>query len=219
MEDAYPVGINATYSRPWNTTCNETYGDCGCDDCVGELQDVSNRLDGLFDYQQWLGEFEKPLWSVLQAFSGEGYWARDPTAEETWVMMLLSFNHGAKAIMSWTFPTSDVLEQAHGTMSRVASTSPVSDFLLDGQPTRISIPDCDSLDVAYWIHGSQVLISLANLDHESRNDTVAIHIPATVSSVESQPWGSLSWAVCEDGILSVSDLQRLTTSLLIVNCN
>jgi hypothetical protein len=28
MEDAYPVGINATYSK-WNTTCNETYGDCG----------------------------------------------------------------------------------------------------------------------------------------------------------------------------------------------
>ena len=81
MEDAYPVGINATYSK-WNTTCNETYGDCGCDDCVGELQDVSNRLNSFFDYQLWLGELEKPLWAVLQAFSGEGYWSRDPVSSD-----------------------------------------------------------------------------------------------------------------------------------------
>ena len=66
MEDAYPVGINPTYSIPWNTTCNETYGDCGCDDCIGELQDVSNRLDAFFDYQEWLGQSEKPLWAVRQ---------------------------------------------------------------------------------------------------------------------------------------------------------
>ena len=97
MEDAYPIGINPHHSRPWNTTCNETYGDCGCDNCVGELEDVSNRLDSFFDYQIWIGEWEKPLWSVLQAFSGEGYWIRDPTTKETWAMILLSFNHHAKA--------------------------------------------------------------------------------------------------------------------------
>ena len=63
MEDAYPIGINATWSVVWDTPCNDTYGDCGCDDCVGDLQDVSNRLDAFVQYQEWLGQSPKPLWA------------------------------------------------------------------------------------------------------------------------------------------------------------
>lgn len=90
LQDTYPIGINSTYSIPFNTYCNFTHGDCGCDNCIGSLFDVSNRLDDLSTYQQWLGEWRKPLWSVLQAFDGEGYWQRLPTDMETWVMALLS---------------------------------------------------------------------------------------------------------------------------------
>ena len=69
FEDAYPVGINATWSNTWSTPCNTTYGDCGCDNCVGELTDVSTRLDQLQNYQANLqGGLTKPTWAVLQAF-------------------------------------------------------------------------------------------------------------------------------------------------------
>jgi len=96
--------------------------------------------------------------AVLQAFSGEGYWSRDPTPEETWAMMMLSFNHGAKAIMSWTFPASSSLEQAHGAMAQVATVAPVSTFLLGTQPTPIKVKGHGLLDVAYWVVGTQVMV-------------------------------------------------------------
>jgi hypothetical protein len=41
FEDAYPVSFNATWST-WGIPCNLAYGDCGCDNCLGELTDVSD---------------------------------------------------------------------------------------------------------------------------------------------------------------------------------
>ncbi|KAK3708027.1 hypothetical protein LTR37_011720 [Vermiconidia calcicola] len=161
MEDAYPIGINPIYSRPWDTICNETYGDCGCDSCVGGLQDISDRLDSYLDYQDWLGAWQKPIWAVLQAFSGEGYWDRDPTMKESWAMMLLSLNHGAKAIMSWLFPTTDPLSAAHAAFAKVATRAPVSSFLTSTQPTRIAPEGGSLLDVAYWGVEKQVMVGLS----------------------------------------------------------
>ncbi|KAK5712957.1 hypothetical protein LTR17_017797 [Elasticomyces elasticus] len=217
MEDAYPIGIDPIYSRPWNTSCNETYGDCGCDDCIGDLRDVSNRLDDFFDYQLWLGQQEKPLWAVLQAFSGEGYWSRDPTPEETWAMMVLSFNHGAKGIMSWTFPTSETLGEAHGAMAKVATTSPVSTFLIGvPKPTEFSVPGNELLDVAYWVLDKQVLVGIANLDYVAQNRTIVIDLPLAISSLASQPWGSVNWAV-GNGTLTAHGLAGLMTSFVVLD--
>jgi len=70
FEDAYPVGINNTWSRPFGTPVNATYGDCGCDTCLGELEDVSNRLDTFTTYQAALERPTMPVWSVLQGFGG-----------------------------------------------------------------------------------------------------------------------------------------------------
>jgi len=215
MEDAYPVAINPTYSIPWNTTCNETYGDCGCDDCIGSLTDVSNRLDDFFEYQSWLGQWEKPLWSVLQAFSGEGYWSRDPTPEETWVMMLLSFNHHAKGIMSWTFPASSVLEAAHGAMAKVATKPLVSNFLLSGEPTAVEILGHPALDVAYWKEGDKLLLSFANTESQASNGTVDLPLPFAVRGVESQPWGDLAHTL-RGRKLSIPKMPALASSLMIL---
>jgi len=216
MEDAYPIGINATYSRPWDTPCNITYGDCGCDDCKGELQDVSDRLDRLFDYQEWLNEVEKPLWAVLQAFSGEGYWSRDPTPQETWAMMVLSFNHRAKAIMSWDFPTSSSLEHAHADMSKVATIAPVSDFLIGAQPTMQKVNSFPLLDVSYWIVDKQALVGVAYLDYEAHSGNLTVTLPFTATSVSSQPWGAVSWRLDSDGNLMANGLEALATSFVIL---
>ena len=40
MQDTY-----TTYSVVWNTTCTADYGDCGCDNRVGEFEDTSRRVD------------------------------------------------------------------------------------------------------------------------------------------------------------------------------
>ena len=45
MPDPYPIGINATYSVVWNTTCTREVGDCGCDNCHGDYEDIRDRMD------------------------------------------------------------------------------------------------------------------------------------------------------------------------------
>ncbi|KAI6868672.1 hypothetical protein KC338_g2699 [Hortaea werneckii] len=191
MTDPYPVGINATWSRRWNTTVNETYGDCGCDDCVGELRDVSSRLDAFFDYQDWLGKSQKPLWSVLQGSIREDYWARDPTIEETWAMQVLSFIHRAKAIMSWDFHEVTPLNRAHGAMAKIVTQSPVSDFLLGSQPTQIYSENSDLLEAAYWRVGDRLMVGIANMDYVGTTEPVRFDLPINASRIASQPWGSV----------------------------
>ena len=220
MEDAYPIGINPYHSRKWNTTCNETYGDCGCDNCIGQLRDVSDRLDDFFKYQKWISGWEKPLWSVLQAFSGERYWSRDPTTAETWAMLLLSFNHKAKAAMSWTFPATDTLNKAHGAFSKVATKAPVSTFLLNAEPTKVIVKDQQLLDVAYWIFEDQIMVGFVNLAYLGSDEAMSIELPTGASALAEQPWGSLSWIVQpqlnDSTVLKASGLDGLDTSIIIL---
>lgn len=73
MQDVYPIGINATYSNVWNTSCTQEFGDCGCDNCAGNLNDISSRLDEFKQRLDILGDSRtKFVWSVPQAFSGDG---------------------------------------------------------------------------------------------------------------------------------------------------
>lgn len=62
MSDPYPIAVNTSWSIQYDTACNTTYGCCGCDDCHGEFEDVSNRLDLYKSYQEWLGLPQKPQW-------------------------------------------------------------------------------------------------------------------------------------------------------------
>ncbi|GAB1739642.1 hypothetical protein NU219Hw_g4588t1 [Hortaea werneckii] len=216
MTDPYPVGINATWSRRWNTTVNETYGDCGCDDCVGELQDVSRRLDAFFDYQDWLGKSQKPLWAVLQGSIREDYWARDPTIEETWAMQILSFIHKAKAIMSWDFHEVTPLNRAHGAMAKVVTQSPVSDFLLGSQPTQIYAEDLGLLEAAYWRVGDQLMVGIANMDYIGVTESVKFDLPMNASRIASQPWGSVEWELTNKSLVARA-LEGLATSFVILD--
>ena len=215
MEDAYPIGINATYSK-WGTVCNMTYGDCGCDDCKGDLSDVSARLDDFTAYQEWLGWYPKPTWAVPQSFYGEGYWSRNPTVAETWAMNSLSTNHGAKGIMLWTFPTEDELAKANGQQAKVLQVEPVLGFLTGDQPTGVMVSGYPLLDVAYWIVGGQAMIGVANLDYTDGEDVVTVPLPFSAIGIASQPWGSLDWSLM-NATLAVSNLPALATSLLILN--
>ncbi|KAI7552295.1 hypothetical protein KC331_g1978 [Hortaea werneckii] len=216
MTDPYTVGINATWSRRWNTTVNETYGDCGCDDCVGELRDVSRRLDAFFNYQDWLGKSQKPLWAVLQGSIREDYWARDPTIEETWAMQVLSFIHKAKAIMSWDFHEVTPLNRAHGAMAKVVTQSPVSDFLLGSQPTQIYSEDFGLLETAYWRVGDQLMFGIANMDYVGTTEPVAFDLPINASGIASQPWGSVEWELTNKSLVA-RELEGLATSFVILD--
>ena len=158
---------------------------------------------------------------MLQAFSGERYWTRDPTTAETWAMILLSFNHAAKAIMSWTFPATNTLNDAHAAFSKVATNSPVSTFLLNSEPVQVNAKGQPLLDIAYWTSASQIMVGFVNLAYLESDGSASIDIPLNATRLASQPWGSLTWSLSqqssENTILKVQGLSGLDTSIVILD--
>lgn len=234
MEDAYPVGINTTYTTRWNTPCNTTYGDCGCDNCVGgaaNLRSVSARVDDFKKYARWLGGADlkrKPVWAVPQAFSSpDEYWSREPTPDETWAMDLLAFNHGAMGRLAWLYPPSDVLINASAALARVVTVEPVVGYLTGANAVLVLDAGrgeegevADDLDVAYWaVEGRGVLVSVVNPVNVSVAGPVRIQLPGDldVSAIGSTPWGNVSWTL-ESGPVLVADrgVPGLATSYVIL---
>lgn len=216
MGDVYPVGINATFSK-WGTECNATLGDCGCDDCEGVVQDVARRLDDWRRLEAYLGRWEKTKLFNPQAFHGEDYWLRDPSAEESWVMVGLAVNHGAKGVIAWVWPASDVLAAAHGKLATVLAGEEVVGYIIGGEgPNRVEVnaPGTEVVDVASWVASGKMLVSVVNGGYVDVEDGVELLVPnATV--IESTPWGAVQWKL-EDGKLSVPLLPALATSMVIL---
>ncbi|KAI1263714.1 hypothetical protein F5Y18DRAFT_125054 [Xylariaceae sp. FL1019] len=215
MEDVYPIGINSTFSK-WGTVCNRTLGDCGCDNCEGGVQDVPSRLDDLQKYESWLGRWPLPKFHNPQVFHGEDYWARDPTPDEARAMNALAFNRGATGIFGWTWPSTNLLFDVHSQMANVVTTTPVSDFLLSGKPGRLSVAGYDLLDVAYWIAGQQMMVSVVWGVDDAIDESVSIELPVVATNLSSVVFGELSWRL-DDDQLTIDQLPAMSTSFIILN--
>ncbi|KAI1805971.1 hypothetical protein F4811DRAFT_513225 [Daldinia bambusicola] len=216
MQDPYPIGINSTFSK-WGTECNATLGDCGCDNCVGNPQDVPHRLDGLIQYERWLGRWPLPKFHNPQAFHGEDYWFRDPTPAEAFVMNALAFNHGATGIFAWTWPTSQTLFDAHSQMARVVTNPPVRDFLLGGQPDgSIRIDNEELVDIAYWVRETQIMISIVNGAYNEISGPFSVKLPGSGKRIADVPFGDQPWDLV-DGRLVTDKLPIMSASLVIID--
>lgn len=216
MEDVYPIGINSTFSK-WGTPCNTTYGDCGCDNCQGNVQDVSSRLDDLARYEAWLGRWPKTKVHNPQSFHGEGYWLREPTVDEEVAMNALAFNHDAKSIISWVWPTSDDLAEIHGEFATVVAKAPVRDFIVLEEAQQVEVGEYDVVDVAFWKKGSEILLCVVNGGYVSIENTVKITLPDDVvpKSVKSNVWREASWELSGNEI-SVGSIEEMATYMAIL---
>lgn len=111
------IGNNVTFSSQWGTVCTPDYGDCGCDNCKGEFEDIATRMDEFrerFEVNGW--ERTKAAWTVPQGFGNDTlvlvwnssftweltifiylsrYWKRFPTGKEFVVQSVVGINHGA----------------------------------------------------------------------------------------------------------------------------
>jgi hypothetical protein len=217
MADVYPIGINSTFSK-WGTVVNETYGDCGCDGCQGNVQDVSNRFDLLAQYEEWLGLWPKTKGQNPQSFHGEGYWLRDPTVEEGIAMAALGFNHGSKTVASWLWPTSNDLAEIHGRFAKVVSSKPVIDFIVRAKAEKVEIPHLEILDVAYWKHDNAILVSAINGGYTALQQTVEIPLPVELkpNHARTAAWGNGTWSI-ENGGLLLSGAGLMSTNMVIID--
>jgi hypothetical protein len=218
FEDAYPVGVNATWSVKWDTACNTTYGDCGCDGCDGTLTDVSTRLDQFTNYQANIeGQGSKPNWAVLQAFGDQDYWQSVPSPAEIENMMVLAVNHNAKGITYWEYPSTDEINVESGKLGNVLKTQPALGFLFGSNAIKGLPVDGEPLvDASAWIVGSQMLVSVASEEYVDFDSDITITLPQAAISVDQVLYGGGSWTVSENK-LSKSGLKGLETGILVLD--
>jgi len=73
MPDVYMVGLNDPhFSSKYGTKCTKDFGCCGCDNCEGQFEDLSSRLDDVRERLRILA-WNRPkfIWTIPQAFGGE----------------------------------------------------------------------------------------------------------------------------------------------------
>ncbi|KAG1886003.1 hypothetical protein F4604DRAFT_1969065 [Suillus subluteus] len=176
LQDAYPIGINATWSPVWNTECTPDFGHCGCDNCQGQVWDVKARVQTFKDRLNILGfDRTKSVWTTPQAFGSAAYWNTTPTGLQWAAMGLTSFSHGALGSKSYQYPT------ATGNVSSIEGTAAsltvlikdyVQPFLVDPNATSVRY-NYQGVDAGLWYNGTSYLVLLVNMDNTESN----IYVP------------------------------------------
>ncbi|CZT42723.1 uncharacterized protein RSE6_02666 [Rhynchosporium secalis] len=215
MSDPYPIAVNTTFSSQYNTVCNTTYGCCGCDDCEGDFEDITTRLDLFKEYQEILNVPQKPQWGVPQAFGNETFWVRYPTPEEEVVMNMLFINHGAKGIAMWTYTTEPGLINITSALSKALTSSTVTPYLLGAFPVALDVEGETRVDATAWSLGDSTLVSVVNMNYVptfKANVSVALQ---GVRKIEQVVWGS-GWNA-GGGLLSKVGLDALEVDIFIVS--
>ena len=127
-------------------------------------------------------------------------------------MNALAFNHGAKIIVSWVWPTSDTLADVHGQFASKVAVSPVRDFIVSGEAQKLNV---SGLDVAYWVSAIELLLCVVNGVDEVQS-RVKIGLPHNVvpKSVKSNVWGEAAWELSSEGI-SLERVEKMATYIAI----
>lgn len=219
MPDPYPISDNTSYSHWYGTVCNTTYGCCGCDDCNGNFEDISTRLDRLAEYDIWLGSDWQPKtrWIVPQGFGDSMFWSRVPTEKEEVVMGMLGINHNAKGVVAWQYPTTKGIEKITSKLAKVITASDVTEMLLGANAVALTVSGQSRVDAAAWVVGDKMLVSVINLKYEdSSSDAVEIELPVKGSKISEGLWGSDKWLLSGSKI-SKSGLTGLEVDLLVLD--
>ena len=218
LSDVYAISTNTSWSTVYETPCNRTYGCCGCDDCKGAFEDISERLDNFAHFDDLIG-WPKTHWGAPQAFGNETFWTRYPTAAEEVVMDMLSVNHAAKGIVMWDFPTMPDILNVTDRLAAVLTSGEVAGFLLGAPLVQgLTVTGAARVDAAAWIGETQLLLSIVNLNYGNINSTVQVELPSGVEleSVSSKLWGEVEWTV-DGAVVQTGGLLGLEVSLLLLD--
>ncbi|ORX39556.1 hypothetical protein BD324DRAFT_648197 [Kockovaella imperatae] len=158
MVDPYSIALNAAWSKTYNTIVTENFGVSGCDGCVGNFYDISNRVEASRDRARLRGQWRnKPTWIVPQSFDDAQleFWYRAPYGSENACNNILGWNHGAQGSVAWNsqYSTQELLRNSSAIAHLVFSQRR---FLLEAYETRRQIlsdqpyPGMNGIDIASW---------------------------------------------------------------------
>ncbi|KAF8900151.1 hypothetical protein CPB84DRAFT_1779443 [Gymnopilus junonius] len=163
MQDTYMIGNNVTFSSQWGTPCTPDYGDCGCDNCKGNFQDISTRMDEFRERNFINGwELNKAVWTVPQGFGNDTYWKRFPTGQEWVVQSVVGINHGGLGVVSWDDPSTSDIQSSASTLA--GSLVKMTPFILSPAATFRQIT-INLIDVGLWTVGKQTLVLATNTNY------------------------------------------------------
>ena len=111
----------------------------------------------------------KPVWIIPQAFGGNEWWRREPTAQEIRAMTYLAVIHGATGIQYFIrhglsgFPKSTVTWGECGAMAReIAELTP---FLLSSESSPTVSSSMQAVHVGGWKDGDKMVILAVNTEN------------------------------------------------------
>lgn len=169
MTDPYPIGLKSpTHSAPWGTVCNSTYGDCGCDNCEGNLSDLSSRMKRFKSYRKALGRDRSlMIWGIPQSFWDDSYWTRSPTGQEYLTSCTIYVIEGAVGLTAWEerSMTSEI-KQAATQFSHALKT--IIPYLATPQLEIPEPTETNDVLARLWVSSDQksVLVMSANMKTE-----------------------------------------------------
>ncbi|KAJ7056957.1 hypothetical protein C8F01DRAFT_1211110 [Mycena amicta] len=172
MPDTYTIANNPVWSNKYNTSCTEDFGCCGCDNCKGELEDVSRRLDDFalrLDVLGWMRR--RAVWAVPQAFGADEFWTRRPSGREFAAQVILSVNHGARGIMPWIDPTTEEIKTTAALLAKTLNGSAVKRILFSPRVNFERIIS-NRVDIGKWTMTGAVLLMVTNLNAHTAIVTV-----------------------------------------------
>ncbi|KIJ18325.1 hypothetical protein PAXINDRAFT_161711 [Paxillus involutus ATCC 200175] len=174
VENAYPIGINATFSPVWQTECTPDFGHCGCDNCQGFVYDIKARIQTYKNRLEILGfERTKTVWSSPQAFGSGIYWSTTPTGQQWAAMTMTSLNHGATGAISYQYPTTTgnvtTIEGTATNFTKLVAES-IEPFIVDPEATYENF-DYGGVDAGLWGNGTAYLLVVVNLN------STAVYVP------------------------------------------
>jgi len=136
------------------------------------------------------GAFEpdKPVWLVPQAFGGNEWWTREPTAGEQRVMTFLGIVEGATGIQYFIrhglsrFPKSPIMWAACSRAAlEVAALTPV---LLSHEARPLVVPSSETIRAAAWRDRGEVTVIAVNTENRPQEARLVVEGVDLISSPE-----------------------------------
>lgn len=122
-----------------------------------------------------------------------------------------------KALTYRSYPTEPGIIAITSELSKVLVADTATSFLLGNSTLGgLHVTGNKRLDVSAWVLGSQMLVSIVNLEYGPTAGNVTVALPAAAAGVSSVLWGTGAWEVANGG-LSLAGMAGLQVDLLVLD--